>query len=466
MKSLRRCVVGAGAVALAYGAWSPDAKAAGFANTRIGGEQGSVVATNPTALYYNPGAMGFAHGSQLALYGSLALRHATWDRAGNPTTDTPDPAGAQGANTGSAHILNAFGGPSLGGTLKLGNFTIGAGFFAPFYGRAHWPTNDSFNNPKYPLADAGVQRWFSIDGALSVLYFTAGAAYRFGPLSIGVSGNVVSTTIDQTQAKNTAGQGVPDTSQEGRAFLDASAFNPSAAAGIMLEAVPNQFWIGASYQSQPGFGQQKLHGELLLHTPGVSQADVDFLQTLPDIIRAGVRWKLKNAPLEFRLFGDMTRWSSFKTQCLTLHNAPCNINADGTDATQPTSPVQANVVRNWNDTYGGRLGVSWWVSPAVELLFGTGYETAAVPDSTLAPDLPDAINISGTFGARFMVTESLFLTASYTHIQYLNRDNTGKSTLAADSMGNTVAYPTVEEDAGGKYTQWIGVFTGNLEALF
>jgi long-chain fatty acid transport protein len=466
MKSLRRCVVGAGAVALAAVTGSRDAQAAGFANTRIGGEQGSVVATNPTALYYNPGAMGFASGSQLGLYGSLALRHFSWTRAGNPTTDVAPPAGAEASNIGTASLTNAFGGPTLGGTLKLGNFTIGAGFFAPFFGRAHWPNSDTFNDPKYPLASAGVQRWFSMDGALSVLYFTAGAAYRIGPLSIGLSGNFISTTINQTQAKNTAGQGIPDTANEGRAFFDASQFSASAAAGIMLEAVPNQFWIGASYQSKPGFGEQKLHGQLVLHTPGLSTADIDFRQTLPDIIRAGVRWKVKNAPLEFRVFGDWTRWSAFQSQCLTLHNAPCNINPDGTDATQPTSPVQANVVRDWKDTYGARLGVSWWVAPAVELLFGAGYETAAVPDSTLAPDLPDATNVSGTFGARFAVTESLFLTASYTQLQYFNRNNTGKSLLAADAQGNAVAYPTVEEDAGGEYSQWIGVFTGNLEALF
>jgi long-chain fatty acid transport protein len=466
MKSLRRCVVGAGAVALAAVTGSRDAQAAGFANTRIGGEEGTVVSTNPTALYYNPGAMGFATGSQLGLYGSLAIRHATYDRPG-AASDATEPPAAQGSNTGEAHLFNAFGGPSLGGTWKLGNLTIGAGFFAPFYGRAHWPQSSTYNNPMYPLASAGVQRWFSIEGALSVLYFTAGAAYRFGPLSIGVTGNLVSTTLDQTQAKNPGGTGIPDTTQEGRAFVDASAFNGSVAAGIMLEAVPDQFWIGASYQSQPGFGQQKLHGELSLTSPqhGDNNSSIDFYQTLPDIIRAGVRWKMKNAPLEFRLFGDWTRWSAFKSQCEVLAGQPCDIAPDGSDA-NASAPIQAYVQRNWKDSYGGRLGVSWWVNPAVELLFGAGYETAAVPDSTLAPDIPDANNVSGTFGARFRVTESLFLTASYTQLQYFNRNNVGKSVLAVDAQGNTVPYPSIEEDSGGTYTQWIGVFTGNLEALF
>jgi long-subunit fatty acid transport protein len=106
------------------------------------------------------------------------------------------------------------------------------------------------------------------------------------------------------------------------------------------------------------------------------------------------------------------------------------------------------------------------VQPEIELLFGTGFETAASPDTTLAPDLPDADNVSGTFGARFRLTPSLFFTASYTQLQYFNRDNTGKSQLATRFDGSSIPIPSLEEESGGQFTQWIGVLTGNLEALF
>jgi len=112
------------------------------------------------------------------------------------------------------------------------------------------------------------------------------------------------------------------------------------------------------------------------------------------------------------------------------------------------------------------MSVKIRVVPSVELLFGAGYETGASPDATLAPDIPDANNVQGTLGARFRLTESLFLTASYTHIQYFTRNNIGKSTLAANPDGSMVMYPSVEEDAGGIYKAWIGTMTGNLEALF
>jgi long-chain fatty acid transport protein len=422
------------------------------------------------ALYYNPAGIGFAKGSQLGLYGTLVLRHASWDHAEPANDPTPDPADAKGANTGTASLTNVFGGPALGGTLRVGNIlTLGAGFFAPFGGSSHWGKNDEFSgSTKYPLAAGGVQRWFAIDGLVRVLYFTAGAALRLGPLSIGATGNFISSTIDTTQAKQPGGANLPITTMEGRAFLDAHAFNGSIGAGVMLEAVPDQLWIGASYQSQPGFGQQKLTGQFnvtSLSFGNLPDKQIDFLQTLPDIWRGGVRWKPKNAPLEFRVFGDRTNWSKFTSQCVVLQGNPCNIGGDGTEAGGTTN-VQAYLRRDWVDTYGGRLGISWWVVPEVEMLFGGGYETAATPDSTLAPDLFDANNFQATLGARFRLTESLFLTASYTHIQYLTRDNTNKSTLAVFANGQPVGYPTVEEDSGGVYKQWIGFMTGNLEGIF
>jgi long-chain fatty acid transport protein len=472
MKSLRRSAVAAGALTCAAVVWTRGADASGFASQRIGGEDGSVVATNPTALYFNPGGLGFSKGSQLGLYFSGALRHVTWTHAAAATDTNPDPAIAQGANTGEAHLFNIFGGPSFGGSIKLGNLVLGGGFFAPFFGSAHWSQNDTLSaagKQKYPFAADGVQRWFGIDASLGVLYFTAGAAYRLGPLSIGATGNFISSFISTVQAKSLGGAGLPDTTHEGRAGLDVNGFNGSFAAGAMLEAVPDQVWIGGSYQAQPGLGQQSLDGTLaasqLVGPPLISR--VTLYQSLPDVIRGGVRYRPKGTRFEFRLFGDYTRWSVLKTQCLTLEHDPCTVDSTGADVSAQKG-IQANYRRNWNDTYGGRLGVSYWVKPEIELQAGGGYETAAVPDSTMSPDLTDANNIAATLGARFMLLEALYFGVSYTHLQYLNRDNTGKSTLALQDAANNVYWsvPTVIGDGGGQYTQWIDELSVNLEALF
>ena len=54
----------------------------------------------------------------------------------------------------------------------------------------------------------------------------------------------------------------------------------------------------------------------------------------------------------------------------------------------------------------------------------------------------------------------LHVALSYSHIQYWNRDNTGRSQLL-DAQA-----PTRRADGGGRYTQWIGVVDLNAELEF
>ena len=187
------------AIALGAGAGTNSVAASGFASARFGGEHGQVTATNPTALYFNP-------------------------------------AGAEGANTGNASLTNLFGGPMLGASLRAGRWAFGAGVFAPFGGRAHWNQNPRFaGDPSFPDAAAGVQRWHTIDGALTVVYFSVGAAARLGPLAIGASGNLIRSAVSTTQARNIF-SGTPDTLHESRVVLDVSGWQGSFGLGAMLEA--------------------------------------------------------------------------------------------------------------------------------------------------------------------------------------------------------------------------------------
>jgi long-chain fatty acid transport protein len=438
--------------------WPHAAHASGFAAARFGGELGNVTSTNPTALYYNPAGIGFSSGTGLYLDGTLALRHVTWEHA-QAATDRPDPPGAEGANFGTAQLLNVFGGPMAGATTKLGNLALGGAFYVPFGGRAHWSKNDKFtNDPTFPLAADGVQRWHSYEGALTFIYFTAGAAYRLGPVSIGVTGNLVHSSVKNSQAKTPTGTGIPDTAGEGRDILDVSGIQGSFGLGAMVEAIPDRLFLAASYQAQPGLGPMRLKGTLTITYQGSGgPVPVTFDQALPDILRLGARYRASDT-LELRFFGDLTRWSVLKTQCVAVEGHPCVVNAAGADAGDGGT-VQ-NIRRRWRDTYGVHAGMSYWLKPELELFGGLAFETAATIDETLQPDLPDANNVAASVGARFELAHGFYLGGSYTHIQYANRDNTGKSQLA------NAEYPTAWPDGGGKYTQWIGVFDLNLEKRF
>lgn len=435
-----------------------SARASGFAAARFGGEHGSVTATNPTALYYNPAGIAFSNGTHLFGDGTIALRHATWEHtpaAGEP----PDAPGAEGANYGKATLFNVFGGPMLGATTRIGNLAIGASIEVPFGGRATWSQNDKFANSNFPLAADGVQRWQIIEGALTFIYFTAGAAYRIGPVSFGVSGNFIASSVKTVLAKNPTGAGDPDTTREGRSTLDVSGKHGSFGAGAMVEALPGRLWIGASYQAQPALGPMELNGTLTLdYAGGSSPLPVTMHQALPDIVRVGGRLRPSDT-LELRLGAELTRWSVMQTQCVSIEGSVCSVTPTGADATSDSSVVQ-NLRRHWKDTYGVHAGLSGWLSPGVELFGGLGFETAATPDETLEPGIGDANNIAAALGGRFEIGREFFVAASYTHIQYMNRDNTGKSELA------TFDLPTRRPDGGGKYTQWIGLVNFNVEKQF
>ena len=389
-----------------------------------------------------------------------------------PTT-IRNPAGAQGADTGRASLFNVFGGPSMAGSVHVSKDIRPCGRLFRSLLRCLSLGQEPGLRRLDDVPPGGGRRatcWFAIDGKIEVLYFSAGAAYRIGPVSIGASGNFISSTVSLLQARNIGGTGKPDAIEEGRGSFDVHGYNGSFGAGVTFEAIPERLYVGASYQAQPGMGPQALNGDLYVTPPGqkATHYDVTLHQSLPDVFRAGARFRPKNVPWEFRVFGDYTRWGVLTSQCLAEQDGACAIGPNGAASTGPgDATVLANVRRNWKDTWGLRAGASYWVAPAIEAFAGVGYETAAVPGTTMSPDIPDADNVLLAVGGRFALTEHLFSSVSYTHIQYFDRNvSPTTSTLATSPSGVPYVYPTVEGNGGGQYTQWIGLFTGNLEATF
>jgi long-chain fatty acid transport protein len=434
------------------------AHASGFASARFGGEHGNVTETNPTALYYNPGGIGLSEGARGLVDGTVAMRRVIWTHDLAPT-DTPEPEGAVGANTGRAELFNVFGAPMWGASARLWDFSVGAAMYETFGGRVRWSkTYEYLDHPDFPLAAGGPQRWHSIRGDLVYLYSTLGLAFRFGGLRIGVTGNLILSSVNSFKAKNPTGMGDPDTSREGRVDVDVSGWQGSFGIGALFEVLPGSLWLGASYQAQPGLGPMRLEGELTLSYAGSSALfPVSFDQALPDITRVGARFR-PSADWELRLFGDYTRWSVMTTQCVAVTGSPCVTDPSGADAGD--GGVLLNLRRKWRDTVGIRASVSRWFSPGFEGFLGAGVETAAVPDSTLDPEVPDGNSIAGAAGVRLSLPGDWYLSPSYTHIHFLTRDNTGESELSDASL------PTRRPDGGGVYKQWIGIFNVNVEKEF
>lgn len=441
--------------------WTVPAQAGGLSFPTFGGEHGHPTTANATALYFNPGALTQGEGLvRLYVDGTVVFRKQEYAHAPHPSDDVSVP----GANDGKAKLFNVLAAPFLGVTLHLGDLAIGAAAYAPIGGAGRYDDNGAFkDDPVLPGPEDGIQRWHNISGNIISTYYTLGAAYEvLDGFSVGVAGNLIHTDVEEVRARTPTGDN--NLQLEGRSFFNVEGVQFSFAAGVLWEVFEETLWLGASYQGAPGLdGRMSLDGSLVNAFPPQGPAnpvDVELRQRYPDIFRAGVRVR-PSKDLELRVFGDYQRWSLFVEQCVVVEDDPCKTGPDGANL-DPTAQVLQNAKRNWNDTYGARVGVSVWTDPDhdVELMGGIGFDSNAAPDSTLEPGLTDANKIHLAAGARFRLGSDVHVGATYTHLQLLERDTTGKSVQSAFSD------PTRTPDAGGKYTGFIGFFTANLEIGF
>jgi long-chain fatty acid transport protein len=445
------------------------AQAGGFTVARFGGDHGNVATDNPTALYFNPAGLADRDPDDpdkkfelhVFLDASFALRYLSWDHAAAPS-DVPDPMGAAGANTGKATLLNFVTSPMAAVNFKIKDFAIGAGFCVPFGGQESWNQNSKFaNSTMFPGPVDGIQRWSVINGTITSDYIMLGAAYDIADrVAIGASLNVIRTDVNTVRARTT--DGTNDTANEGRSLLTVGGWNGAFGVGILGEVVPHKLWIGASYQSEPGVaGGMRLKGTLQNNFAGVKTNDpVQLFQEMPAIYRFGLRAKPADK-WEIRFNAQVEDWSVFKNQCIAVASATtCTTNPDGTAPTTENPPPIQNIPRNWGPSFGTRFGGSYWVSDPVEIFASLGFDSNAIPSSTLEPTFTDFNSFSPSFGAKFGIGKHVKLAGSYTHYIAIPRDTTGESTLAK------LQPPSRTPDAGGQYNQVLGVLNVNAELSF
>lgn len=430
------------------------ALASGFAVAHFSGEHGHPTTENATALYFNPAALSQSRGLHLFLDLSVAVRRVTYDRPRAPS-DAVDPPDAVGANVGRATLVNPLVNPVLAASLKLGNLSLAAGFFTPFGGSVSWKLRSEFADSPYPGIVDGVSRFHSIEGEIVSSQFTLGGAWHFAGtgLSVGLSASVIRSWISDVRAWSAGGN---DVTNEGRSLVEVSGYSAGFGIGALYEVTPKVLWLGLSYQSRPNVsGGMRLHGSLENDIGGPSGANVDVIYDLPDIIRWGARYRPR-PDLELRVFGDYTRFSAFENQCAVVSDTPCALTTNGAEVTG--AQVLQNIPRDYRDSVGLRLGLSAWTSPGFEFFSGLGFESSAVPDSTMDPGLPDWAGASFALGGRVALGKRMHAALSYTHFVFVPRE----------VHGNLADYspPSRAPDASGHYSQQVGVANANLDVAF
>jgi long-chain fatty acid transport protein len=425
------------------------ARAGGFATARFGGEFGTVAYALPTAIYYNPAGIGLLDGQHLMIDGAFALRTAEYRRdpaaIDASTLELVEQAGldrdaAIDALSGTAELSNWNLLPFVGAVTDLGMkespIRLGAALFVPFGGQSRWEEQSA--DPAFPGASDGPARWYTIEGTIRAFAVALAVAYRLEAerLSFGLSGNLYFAEVHTVRARNANATdnliSAAGTLIEGRSLLDVSGKAFGLGAGVMWEPIEEVLWLGASYQSQPGFGELELEGTLA-NTLGTADpeapVDVVFTEELPDIVRLGGRVR-PHKDVELRLELRWERWSQLEQMCLADAavgdvSAACASRRDGSlvNAQYAGSVVQI-FQRDWRDTFAARAGGSYFVGSALELFAGAGFENSAIPDRTLEPALFDMNKLSFALGAAYRV-DNLTLWLTLTDVIYFEHDTRG-----------------------------------------
>ena len=456
-----------GALAAACSFLAPFAHASGYLNPRIADPHGHPALSNPYAIYFNPAALGGMKGTQVVVDGTLAWR--TLDMTRFSSALSPQSPSSLGdptyvaANSGSAHASNVVAVPFLAASSDFGhrNFFAGLGAYVPFGGVTKFDSRDAFaGNPQARGAVDGPQRWALISGTQQALFTTAAVGFRLPDerLSFALSGSLVLSSILHNQARGPAGN--DDLVTEGRALVDVSGVQGSMTAGAYWEVLPDKMLrVGASYAVRPGFGETRLPGTLRQHYGTMSSSkDIDLIMTYPDVIRIGAAAMPWGPSLELRIDAEYVLWSAFKRQCVVARGQSCNIGPDGAEL-PPGGQVLTALTRQWKNAGGVRAGAGYFLDEATELYGAIGFDTSAVPKTTLESTYPDAFKLMGSLGARRAIGGGIVLGASYTYVNFLSVD-TGRQSLFAR------AFPSAVPNQDGTYQSKVMFFNVNATFAF
>jgi long-chain fatty acid transport protein len=411
-----------------------EARSSGLLNPFVCDPHGQPELANVYALDFNPAALGGLHGTNIVADGALVLSYIAFDRRApiSPSTSnvatSPNRAQYVATNTGENTAVNAGFIPFLGASTDFGSRTIfaGLGLYAPFGGSIKWQQASQWaGSAAFPGAVDGPQRWQSISVVDASVAASAAFGVRLfeGRLSLALALTGYSHQVQLTKAFNSDGSddvtGPTGVLKEGRAYLNVSGIDAGASIGAYVVPDPDRrLRLGASYTSQPGFGQMRLPGTLeqrLGITPSGS-TDVDLLQTYPDIIRLGAAYRVTD-DVDLRLHGQYVRWSVFSDACVVHRGKPCDLNPDGSAVTQ--GQIIANDEAHFHDAGAMHAGVGYWPRPSAEVFVDAGFDTSAEPTDTQGRTLFDSFKVIGSVGLRYTLSEHLAVAGSYTAIYYL-----------------------------------------------
>jgi long-chain fatty acid transport protein len=404
------------------------------------GRGGATVAqpcSDGSSIFFNPAAIAFTTGTQISVGGTLI----------NPRGDFNPDAGTKGSLLNRYYPV-----PSIYAVHSFGKVSFGAGFFAPYGLTTDWPRNFEGRFLGYKTSVKGiyvqptvalkVSDRFSIGGGLDLVYaaielnqrvdlssqllapgvtFAAvGVPVRTDFADVRLSGNGMQLGYHLgmlVKANDRVSIGARYLSRE-RVDLSGGKFTTTQIPTGLVTAGPLSAQIPAGTPYDTIVAPQFLSPNSLF---GGQYADTVI--TFPDAFVIGLA--IKAAPKTTVLVDyQYTHWALFDTLIVTK--------------AYPTTPPGANVitmVENYKDTHGIRLGLEHELNAKSILRAGFVKNTAAAPDETVTPLLPEGARMQFTGGFGYKVSKHLTADVFYMYLAQSDRRGRTVSGTAANNNG-------------------------------
>ncbi|MCA9601313.1 MAG: outer membrane protein transport protein [Myxococcales bacterium] len=399
-------------LALSLAAWPGEARAGGMfltdRGTRPAGRGFAYVAgaDAPDAIWYNPAGIAWS-GEQLFFDATLTLVDATYTRVDSGGNTLPTES--------LSHAPIPI--PNIAYTSDLGvdDWTFGISLSAPNLVPYKW--SDAPDAPqRYSL--------ISLDGSVVGQLALAAAWRPADDLAIGVAAQLYVGNQKARVALSACDGAICSTPEnpewDGVAEISSTILSPTATVGVTY--APGPVRIGASFALPYSFGgpatlRVRLPTAPLFDNARVDGSDADVTLDMPWVARLGVELRAVER-LRLEAAAVYEAWSVQDALVVDPDGIWMrNVTAVGDYEVGPVT-----VPRKMKDVVSLRLGGEYAVSDGFTARVGANWENAASDDAHLTVLTLDSAKLVASVGASVLLTDDLWLDASFSHVFMANRN--------------------------------------------
>ena len=401
-----------------------------------------------SSVYFNPAGLSFTT-TQIGLGGTLI----------GPRGDFTD------STSGQVSTLNKkwYPVPNIYASTPLGSrLAVGIGVFAPYGLTTDWP-------------ETSQGRFLGYKSVVQGVYVQPTASYKLSDkVSVGAGLDIVHLHVQLRQRADLSTQALPAVPglpagatfallgvRPGSDFadinLEGDAWSVGAHFGVLYQASEKlslgaRFMTGQSVKVDEGTIETRQIPTayvLPITIPGVAPKGTKLDLLLASRFQSGQTLGPQGAKSEIPLPAQLVAGFAYQaTPALKLLADYQYVDWSAFEELPVNGDyLKSAVVENYKDTHGIRAGAEYALGEATVLRAGVDFHTAAAPDETVTPNLPEGVRQEFSVGLGQRLTDNLRVDAFYLYLRQSDRDgrtnpttNNGVYSFKANLFGVSFAF--------------------------